>query len=275
MPSSRPSRAANRPAGAPHVASGLLERDEPAAVQLRHEEGGSPIVIACDHAGRRIPRALGSLGLTDTELESHVASDVGVEGRATRLAQRLEATLVLQTYSRLVIDCNRTPGSKESITERSEWGQVEGNLDLTPEQVEARRTAVFDPYHAALDALVRARRSAARPLILVALHSFTPAYRGIARPWHIGVMHRTDTVTAKALLAGLRRDERLLVGDNEPFALDDERDQTLAVHGAARGIAHVGIQIRQDLIADESGQTTWAGRLASLLRQIGATAPPA
>jgi predicted N-formylglutamate amidohydrolase len=275
MSSSRPTRAANRPAGTAAAPQGLLASDEPPAVQVRHEDGASSIAIACDHAGRRIPRALGSLGLTDTELESHIAWDIGVEALATRLARRLEATLVMQTYSRLVIDCNRAPGSEESITERSEWGQVEGNLNLTPEQVYARRTSVFDPYHAALDDLVRSRRNAGRPLMLVGLHSFPPSYRGVARPWHIGVMHRADAPTAKALLAGLRRDELLLVGDNQPYALEDDLDHTLPVHGAARGIAHVGIEIRQDLIADESGQATWAGRLASLLRQISLSASPA
>lgn len=273
MPSrSRQPRAASRDPDIDADPTGLLGPHEPAAVEIRHEDGASPIVIVCDHAGRRIPQSLGSLGLSDTELESHIAWDVGVAGVATRLAQRLEATLLLQTYSRLVIDCNRPLEAADSITTQSEWGQVEGNLRLTAEQVSERRSAVFDPYHAAIDELVRRRQRDRRPLILVALHSFTPTFRGLVRPWHIGVMHGTDTTTSKMLLAALRKDERLLVGDNEPYALEEGLDYTLPVHGAARGVAHVGIEIRQDLIADEGGQTTWAGRLASMLRQIAATA---
>ncbi|MGH8517981.1 MAG: N-formylglutamate amidohydrolase [Panacagrimonas sp.] len=276
MPSrSRQLRAESRTPDTNASRPGLLGPDEPEAVELRHEEGASAIVLVCDHAGRRIPGSLGSLGLTDTELESHIAWDIGVAGVATRLAQRLDAPLLLQTYSRLVIDCNRPPEAADSITTQTEWGQVEGNLRLTQEQISERRSAVFDPYHAALDGLARRRQRERRPLILVALHSFTPTYRGLVRPWHIGVMHGTDAVTAKALLAALRRDERLLVGDNEPYALEDGVDYTLPVHGAARGVAHVGIEIRQDLIVDESGQATWAGRLASLLRQLQGTAQPA
>ena len=270
-PRTRQPRAAARAPDTDVDFGGLLGPDEPAAVEIRHEEGASPIVIVCDHASRRIPNSLGSLGLSDTELESHIAWDIGAAGVATRLAQRLEATLLLQTYSRLVIDCNRPLDAADSITPKSEWGQVEGNLRLTQEQASERRSAVFDPYHAAIDTLVRGRQRERRPLILVALHSFTPNLRGLVRPWHIGVMHGTDTATAKLLLAALRKDERLLVGDNEPYALEDGLDYTLPVHGAARGVAHVGIEIRQDLIADEGGQATWAGRLASMLRQIGAT----
>lgn len=274
-PRPHPLRAASVRLDPEDAVAGLLGPDEPAAADLRHPDGASPIVLACDHAGRRIPRSLGSLGLSDTELESHIAWDIGVSGVATRLAQRLDAPLLLQTYSRLVIDCNRAPEGADSITGQSEWGQVEGNLLLAPEQVAARRSEVFDPYHAALDDLVKRRRREGRPLLLIALHSFTPNYRGLSRPWHIGVMHGADGGTAKALLAALRRDERLLVGDNEPYALEEGIDYTLPVHGAARGIAHVGIEIRQDLIADESGQATWAGRLASLLRNVAATVAPA
>ena len=72
------------------------------------------------------------------------------------------------------------------------------------------------------------------------------------------------------MLKRLGRDERLTVGDNEPYAIDDDLDHTLPLHGETRGIAHAGIEIRQDLIADEAGQKNWAGRLASLLKQLPA-----
>lgn len=250
--------------------SRLLEADEPAAFVVEHAEGGSDFLLVCDHAGRRLPRALGSLGLSETQLASHIAWDIGAAGLARQLAQRLEAALVLQPYSRLVIDCNRPLDAADSIPARSEWARIGGNEDLPAAAAESRRREIFEPYHAALGGILEARRRAQRPTILLALHSFTPSYLGAARPWHIGLMYRRDARLAAPLLAQLRRDERLQVGDNQPYAIDDGSDYTLPVHGEARRIPHLGIELRQDLIGDEPGQAAWAGRLARLLRQAAA-----
>jgi predicted N-formylglutamate amidohydrolase len=37
---------------------------------------------------------------------------------------------------------------------------------------------------------------------------------------------------------------------------------------AARHLAHALIEVRQDLIREEAGQTAWATRLARLMRQL-------
>jgi predicted N-formylglutamate amidohydrolase len=249
----------------------LLGADEAPAVTVERADGASDFVLACDHAGRDIPRALDALGLSETELASHIAWDIGAAGVARRLAERLDATLVLQPYSRLVIDCNRAPGSPESIVDRSEWTHISRNENLAEAEVEARTREIFQPYHDALRDILDARQRQRRQTILVSVHSFTPSYRGAARPWHIGIMYHRDARLAYELLRLLRRDERLPVGDNEPYSISDETDYTIPVHGEARGIPHVALEIRQDLIADEAGQATWAGRLAKLLKQASET----
>ncbi len=249
----------------------LLGADEAPAVTVKRADGASDFVLACDHAGRDIPQALDALGLSETELASHIAWDIGSAGVARRLSERLDATLVLQPYSRLVIDCNRAPGSPESIVERSEWTHISRNENLAEAEVEARTREIFQPYHDALRDILDARQRQRRQTILVSVHSFTPSYRGAARPWHIGIMYHRDARLASELLRLLRRDERLPVGDNEPYSISDETDYTIPVHGEARGIPHVALEIRQDLIADEAGQATWAGRLAKLLKQASET----
>ncbi|GAC1632971.1 MAG: N-formylglutamate amidohydrolase [Nevskia sp.] len=227
----------------------------------------------CYHGGLVLPEWLCSLGQSELASGRNFAWDIGAAGVARILAERLDATLVLQTYSRLVIDCNRPPAAPDSIPTRSDWVQIEANEQLDGDEREARCREIFEPYHAALTGLLDARAQAARRTLLVAVHSFTPSYRGSARPWQVGVMHRHDRRMAEALLKLLRRDERLVVGDNEPYAIDDDSDYSIPVHGEARGLPHVAIEIRQDLIADEAGQKTWAGRLASMLKQIGASLP--
>jgi predicted N-formylglutamate amidohydrolase len=97
------------------------------------------------------------------------------------------------------------------------------------------------------------------------LHSFTPNFAGFARPWHAGILYHRDTRLAHALLAALRAEPGLVVGDNEPYAVSDATDYAIPVHGEERGLLHVELEIRQDLIADAPGQEEWAERLARIL----------
>lgn len=249
----------------------LIATGEPDATQTLLEDGGSDFVLSCEHAANRLPRALGDLGLSDTALQSHVAWDIGA-GHVTRLlSQRLQACALLHQYSRLAIDCNRPLTASDSIAVEAEWGVIPGNQQVDAAQRAARAEALFVPFHDRMRQILDRRRAQHRRSLLVAVHSFTPRLRGVTRPWDIGLMYRKDARLATPVLEALRRDERLIVGDNQPYAIDDEFDYTLPEHGERRGIAHLGLEIRQDLIADEAGQTRWAGRLASLLRQVAQT----
>ena len=248
----------------------LLTTNEPAALTVERPTGASDFLLVCDHASRLIPQSLGSLGLDAAQLSSHIAWDIGAAGVARRLSALLDATLILQNYSRLVIDCNRPPGSNSSIPTESEYARIAGNEGISPQAVAARTDAIFTPYHDALRTHLDQRRDAGRRTLLVAVHSFTPVYKSKARPWKVGLMSRHDRRLGLALLELLRQDADLQAGDNEPYAMTDNTDYTIPVHGEARGIAHVGIEIRQDLIADETGQQAWAERLVPLLTQAAA-----
>ncbi len=243
----------------------LLAADEPAAFEVAGREGRSPFVIACDHAGRDIPRALGSLGLPEAVLASHVAWDIGAGGVARRLGAALGAVVVWQRYSRLVIDCNRPLDAPDSIAARSERVVIPGNQDVAPGEAEARARAVFHPYHDAIRAELDGRRAAGRPSVYVAVHSFTPVFLDVARPWHVGVLYNRDARLAEPLLRLLRSEGDLVVGCNEPYAVSDATDFSVVHHGEQRGIPHVELEIRQDLVADDAGQIAWAARLARLL----------
>jgi predicted N-formylglutamate amidohydrolase len=249
----------------------LLMDENVSPVHERHPDGHSPFLFTCDHYGRLIPRALGDLGLAENELTRHIAWDIGIAEVAEQLAAQLDAHLVAQRYSRLVIDCNRPPHVAGSIPLISEATTIPGNEGLTREAVDARRQAIFDPYHRRIDEIIDQRLRAGRPTILVSLHSFTPVYAGIARPWHIGTLYHRDTVLPPLLLKHLRREGDLVVGNNEPYAVSDETDYTIPVHGEMRGLMNTGIEIRQDLISDRTGQGAWADRLARILAEIDAT----
>jgi predicted N-formylglutamate amidohydrolase len=233
--------------------------------------GRSPFLLTCDHYGRSIPRVLGDLGLPAGELTRHIAWDIGIAGVAEALSKALDAHLIAQRYSRLVIDCNRPPGAPSSIPRISEATVIPANEGLAHDAAKARREAIFDPYHRRIQGVIDARLREGVPTVLVSLHSFTPVYAGIARPWHIGTLYQRDTRLPPLLLKLLRGEPDLVVGDNEPYAVSDETDYTIPVHGEARGLMNSGIEIRQDLIAEPAGQRQWADRLARIFAEIEIT----
>lgn len=248
--------------------SQLLGEDEVHPVYEVNIRGGSPFLLTSDHYGRILPRALGDLGIAESELTRHIAWDIGIAGVAERMAEMLDAHLIAQRYSRLVIDCNRSPGVASSIPVISEATAIPRNEAISEGERIARRREIFEPYHRRIDAAIDRRLHDKRPTVLVSLHSFTPVYAGIARPWHIGALYNRDTVLPQLLLKHLRSQGDLVVGDNEPYAVSDLSDYTIPIHGEARGLVNTGIEIRQDLIADQSGQQQWAERLARIFAQI-------
>jgi predicted N-formylglutamate amidohydrolase len=246
------------------MAETLLAADEPVPVTVRHEEGSSPFLLVADHAGNIMPRALGRLGIAAPECERHIAWDIGIAGLGRLLADALDATLIQQNYSRLVIDCNRPPDVAASIPEMSELTPIPGNVGLSEASRAARVREIFTPYHERIAAELERRRRAGRATVLIALHSFTPVFKGVTRPWHAGVMYNRDPRFARQVLALLQNEPDLIVGDQEPYVVSDTTDYTIPVHGERRGLPHVLIEIRQDLIA-ATGQRAWARILARLL----------
>ena len=244
----------------------LLAADEPPAFSEVGRQGRSNFVIVVDHASRRIPRRLGDLGLPASELQRHIAWDIGSLAVARRVAAALDAPLVAQNYSRLVIDCNRNPKVATSIPTVGESIEIPGNVGLSDEEIAARRSEIFDPYHNHVRALLDDRLAAGRPTILVSQHTMTNIFRGVRRAMHAAILYNRDRRFAGLVLDMLRREPDLYIADNEPYFVSDETDYTIPRHGEARGLPHVEIEIRQDLVHDDAGQGDWARRIADALR---------
>jgi predicted N-formylglutamate amidohydrolase len=244
----------------------LLSKDEPPPFIEARAQGKSNFVIVVDHASARIPRSLGNLGLPPAELKRHIAWDIGSLSVAQHMSEALDAHLVAQNYSRLVIDCNRDPKVASSIPLVSESSEIPGNRNLSAAQALARRAGIFDPYHEHIRKLLDERAAAGRRTILVAQHSMTHIYKGVRREMHAAVLYNRDQRFAGLVLDALRRDSAMIIGDNEPYFLSDDTDFTIPRHGEARGLPHVEIEIRQDLIGDAAGQLLWAGRIGSALQ---------
>jgi predicted N-formylglutamate amidohydrolase len=250
------------------AANALLAGDEPPAWRLSNPHGQSPYLLICDHAGAAIPRCLGDLGLPAHDRRRHIAWDIGAAAVAAALGEQLDACVVTQTYSRLVIDCNRPLGSPGSIVTVSEDTPVAGNVGIGDAQIAARQREIFQPYHQAIREQIERRQQQGRTPWLICVHSFTPVFRGVVRSWHAGVLYNRDPRLARAMLVALREEGEWVVGDNEPYAASDTTDYAIPIYGEGLGLPHVGIEIRQDLIADAAGQEQWARRLAGVLRNL-------
>lgn len=246
----------------------LIGPDEPAAFELIEGRADSGIIVVCDHASHRFPVALGSLGIAEQYRRDHIAWDIGAAGVTRRLQARFGADAVLANYSRLVIDLNRSLVDHSGITAISDGILIPGNLSLTDAERAARATELHAPYHAAIETLIARRTSAGRLPIFLGIHSFTPRFHGTSRPWHAGILWDRDPRLALPLLGALRTHPGLIVGDNEPYSGHHSADYSIDTHAESRGMAHVGIEIRQDLIADDAGQARWAELLGDALADI-------
>lgn len=246
----------------------LLRPGDPAPVAVLRADNAGPALITCDHASKQVPAALGNLGLSESELARHIGWDIGAAMVAEGLAALLDAPAIIAGYSRLVIDCNRDPADPSSIPEVSDGTPVPGNRGLGEDQRAARRAEIFVPYHAAIRSWLDDRLGRGVVPALIAVHSFTPFMGGVARPWHIGVLWDVDPRIPMPLLEALRRDPNLTVGDNEPYSARQPAGYTVRHHVAQRGLPHVAIELRQDLVATPAGAAAWAERLGAALRPI-------
>ena len=243
----------------------MLAADEPAPVRVARADAASPFLLTADHAGNRIPRVLGDLGVSAAERARHIGWDIGIAGTTERLSHLLEAAAVFQAYSRLVIDCNRRPDVPSAFPEVSETTPIPGNAGLGQAEKDARRRAIFDPYHDAIAQLIARRRARGQKTLYVAMHSFTPVFMGAARAVEVAVLFNRNPRLSHALAHLLRAEGGLVVGENDPYRVTDETDYGVPVHAERGGLDYVEIEIRQDLIADAAGQADWAALLARLL----------
>jgi predicted N-formylglutamate amidohydrolase len=221
-------------------------------------------LITCDHATNRVPLWVnhGNLGICAEDMSRHIAFDPGAAGVTLALAKALNSPAILSDFSRLVIDANRAEDDPTLIMRLYDGTIIPANRHITQDQIEQRLTRLYRPYHQALESLAQTRT-------LIAIHSFTPCLRARApRPWHIGILHsHLDSRLSIPLIARLRQEPDLCVGDNEPY-LGHLPGDSIDQHALSKGRQNTLIEIRNDLIQTPAQQHHWAHRLASILANL-------
>ncbi|MFQ5955254.1 MAG: N-formylglutamate amidohydrolase [Kiloniellales bacterium] len=249
-------------------AASLIGPADPPPFERVNPRGRAAALLICDHAGRAVPKVLERLGLADAVLRQHVAWDVGAGEVTRRLARALDAPAVLGVYSRLVIDLNRRPGTPDSISDLSHGVAVPGNRGLGRVEVEARLDQIFRPYHRAVDDAIAEARARGVDPAFVSIHSYTPVLRDIERPWHIGVSWDRDRRLSDPLIAALKADPALCIGENQPYSGLGGNGYSVEAHAVATGLADTVVEIRQDLIETPAGAEHWASVLARALAEV-------
>lgn len=245
-----------------------LAAGDPPPFYVMHQDSTRPVMLVCDHASCRFPEALGDMGLDPFARRCHLAIDIGAGALTEYLADSLGVTAVLAQYSRLVVDCNRELMDPTAFLEYGDGIRVPGNGNLRRSDKQARADAIYFPYHAAIDEqLVRLDDLGVQPAF-VSIHSFTPVLNGESRSCEIGVLWDDDQGLHDVFLEGFRKDG-FEVGDNEPYSGKAPADYTIDNHAEPRGLPCVGIEIRQDLVADAAG----VARIGNLMHRILESVP--
>lgn len=243
----------------------LLQTNDPPAVEWYNRQQRSPVILICEHAGNHVPRCLNNLGLSRIELESHIGWDIGAESLAKRVSDALQAPLLLQRYSRLVIDCNRPPGSVQSIPAVSDAVTVPANAQLGNAETEARQIHIFRPFDHAIENALDAHPYTAA----FSIHTFTPHMQGFERPWQAGFLARHDLNTAEKLMNYISNsDPSLILALNEPYQIEDESDWFIPHYAEPRSLKHTLIEVRNDQLDNDSGIACWAGLISESIQRL-------
>lgn len=221
----------------------------------RIQPGAGDVLTVVDHASNHVPEGI-DLGIDAKFLDTHVAWDIG----AAELAVTLGFPVFLATISRLVVDMNREEDASGVVPVHSDGLEITGNIG----ERRSRIDEFWRPYHHAL----RQHIAIMQPKLLVSLHSFTPQLESRPneeRPWEIGILYNNDDRAARIAIPLLQA-AGVHVGDQLPYS-GKSLNATMNLHGESTRTPYIGIEVRQDLIADAAGVAKWAHILLPVIEK--------
>ena len=201
-----------------------------------------PFVVSCEHAGTHLPGAYLAL-LAGAPLRTHEGHDLGALAFARTLAAALDAPLLAQRTTRLLVDANR------SETNRAVFSRYTHSLPRAArERLLARR---HRPHREAVRTACEAAREAHGVVVHVAVHSFTPVLEGRMREVDIGVLYDpardAERRIAGAWVEALKRRTDLRVRRNQPYRGATDGLPTALRRALGEGYAGFELELSQGL----------------------------
>lgn len=213
-----------------------------------------PIVITCEHGGRRVPPELRAVFRGHAALlRSHAGWDPGALLVARHLARALGAPLHAVTVSRLVVDTNRSRHHPRLFS------MLTRPLDGADRaRILAR---YYLPFRGAVESALARRIAAQGSVLHLSVHSFTPELDGERRDADIGILYdprrRAEARFARRLRAALQQClPGLRVRCNYPYrgSADGFTTHLRGRHGAGQ-YAGIELELNQHLVARPAA--TW------------------
>jgi predicted N-formylglutamate amidohydrolase len=231
-----------------------------------------PLLLTCEHAGNRLPPAERPLFRGRARwLASHRGWDPGALAAARALARASGAPLLATTFSRLLVDANRSAHNPAvfSVVTRH----------LPPEHRARLLERYHRPHWERVRKALRVAGARGRPVLHVAVHSFFPRWRGEQRRFEIGLLYDPQRRGERALAAAWKRrlgelDPGLRVRRNAPYrgAADG---LTTALRRELPPSRYLGIELElgQAALAHPALRRRLLRALAALLQAPGVPPP--
>ena len=225
------------------------------------------LLLSCEHASNRIPREyLHLFHGCRALLAGHQAYDAGALACARGIGRRLQAPLIAASYSRLLVDLNRSPGHPAQFSMRTR----------TLPQEEKRRVIAryYQPHRMRVERWVAARIARGRRVVHVAVHSFVPALDGVTRRADIGLLYDPGRHTESALCRRWRDALRetgnklLAVRRNYPYrGVSDGLTRHLRSRFPVSRYTGIELEINQNRLRGDRARERLSALLATTLRR--------
>jgi predicted N-formylglutamate amidohydrolase len=221
-------------------------------------------VLTCEHASPAVPPEYVDLGLAPAQLREHIGWDIGAAAVTEELSHQLRAPAVLSATSRLLVDCNRDLSDVDLMPHASHGIRIPGNARIDPGERDDRLRRFYDPYHEAVDAMLRRHPDA----LLLSIHSFTPELDGRPRPFDVGVLFDdAHDELAERLALGVAA-AGLSVRRNEPYSGLDGLIFSARMHGRRHGVRYLELEVNNGLLRHDGEARAVARRLVDAVARL-------
>lgn len=223
-------------------------------------------VITCEHASQVVPEQYRRL-FPKAILESHRGFDIGAKKYAKSLAEELSGRLFLGTYTRLLVDLNRSlhkPGLFSDYTKGFSRAEKEDIL-----------RHYYTPYRNRVFAHIASEIERGHTIIHLSCHSFTPKLHGKVRNMDLGILYDPHRLNERNLAEQWKRTLQettsLHVRLNAPYrGAADGHTSALRLCFSPEKYIGIEIEVNQRLFTEEFSsqwENVWFPSLAVSLRK--------
>lgn len=225
------------------------------------------VILSCEHGGNEVPPAYAPLFRNATEdLAGHRGWDIGALGVAQRLACVTSYPLVACTFTRLLVEPNRSPDSGNLFSRYTR--------DLGQGDKEAIVREYYERHRQSVERLIADAVAAGRRVLHVGVHSCTDELDGRVRELEVSLLFDPLRPSEAGVCQAWNTELALLepvwrLPFNEPYkGTDDGLTTWLRGKFDPQMYAGVEVEVRQGLIAGMNARRRVGDALAVSLQAV-------